>query len=157
MGNSKNIITWLALKNHLKGNCDVIRNRDINVLGEWKQRKYVYLCVREMGTIQLPEAERQQRMSWVLVSAIFSWLVCILKFFTIYFFKIFFLMWTIFKVFIEFVTILLLFYVLLFWLRGMWDLSSPTRDQTRNRCIERRSLNHWTAREVPSQFFKRKI
>ena len=41
----------------------------------------------------------------------------------------FFLMWTIFlKVFIEFVTILLLFYVLVFWLRGMWDLSSPTRN-----------------------------
>ena len=47
-----------------------------------------------------------------------------------FFFKIFFLMWTIFKVFIEFVTILLLFYVLVFWQRGMWDLSSPTRDQT---------------------------
>ena len=37
-------------------------------------------------------------------------------------------MWTIFKVFIEFVTILLLFYVLVFWPRGTWDLSSPTRD-----------------------------
>ena len=33
-------------------------------------------------------------------------------------------MWTIFKVSIQFVTILLLFYVLVFWLRGMWDLSS---------------------------------
>ena len=34
-------------------------------------------------------------------------------------------MWTIFfKVFIEFVTILLLFYVLVFWPRGIWDLSS---------------------------------
>ena len=42
-----------------------------------------------------------------------------------FFFKNFFLMWTIFKVFIEFVTILLLFYVLVFWPRGMWDLSSP--------------------------------
>ena len=38
-----------------------------------------------------------------------------------------FLMWTIFKVFTEFVTILLLAYVLVFWLLGMWDLSSPTR------------------------------
>ena len=34
----------------------------------------------------------------------------------IFFFKIFVLMWTIFKVFIEFVTILLLLYVLIFWL-----------------------------------------
>ena len=34
-----------------------------------------------------------------------------------------FLMWTILKVFIEFVTILLRYYVLVFWPRGMWDLS----------------------------------
>ena len=38
------------------------------------------------------------------------------------------------KVFIEFVTILLLFYVLVFWPRGLWDLSSPTRDQTQTPC-----------------------
>ena len=61
----------------------------------------------------------------------------------------FFLMWTIFKVFIEFVTILLLFYVLVFWPQGMWDLSSPTGDRTRTTCIGRQSPNHWTAREVP--------
>ena len=30
-------------------------------------------------------------------------------------------MWIILKIFIEFVTILLLFYVLDFWPRGMWD------------------------------------
>ena len=40
----------------------------------------------------------------------------------------FFLVWTIFKVFIEFVAILLLFYVLVFWPQGMWDLSFPTRN-----------------------------
>ena len=61
----------------------------------------------------------------------------------------FFLMWTIFKVFIEFVTILLLFYVLVFWPRGTWDLSSSTRDRTHTPCIGRWSLNHQTAREVP--------
>ena len=33
----------------------------------------------------------------------------------------FFLMWTIFKVFTEFVTILLLFHVSVFWLLGMWE------------------------------------
>ena len=49
----------------------------------------------------------------------------------------FFLMWTNFKVFIEFVVILLLFHVLVFWPQGMWDLSSPTRDQTRTPCIDR--------------------
>ena len=58
-------------------------------------------------------------------------------------------MCTIFKVFIEFVTVLLLFYVLVFWPRGMWDLSSPNRDWTCTPCIGRRSSNHWTTREVP--------
>ena len=37
-------------------------------------------------------------------------------------------MWAILKVFIEFVTILLLFYILVFWSQDMWDLSSLTRD-----------------------------
>ena len=48
-------------------------------------------------------------------------------------------MWTIFKVFFEFVTILLLFYgvfffvflfFVFFWLQGMWDISFPTGDRT---------------------------
>ena len=45
-------------------------------------------------------------------------------------------MWTIVKVFIEFVTILLLFcvLVLVFWPRGMWDVSSSTRDGTHTPC-----------------------
>ena len=34
-------------------------------------------------------------------------------------------------------------------LRGMWDLSSPTRDQTPVLCIVRWILNHWATREVP--------
>ena len=62
-------------------------------------------------------------------------------------------MWTIFKVFIEFVTILLLFYVLAFWPRGMGDLSPTTRDGIHTTCIGRQSLNHWTTREVPQAFF----
>ena len=33
-------------------------------------------------------------------------------------------MWTIFKAFIEFVTILLLLYVLVFWTGDMWDLAT---------------------------------
>ena len=32
---------------------------------------------------------------------------------------------------------------------SMWDLSSPSRDRTRAPCMGARSLNHWTAREVP--------
>ena len=35
-----------------------------------------------------------------------------------------------FKAFVEFVTILFLFYVLVFWPQGIWELSSPTRDPT---------------------------
>ena len=53
------------------------------------------------------------------------------------------------KGFLEFVTILFLFYVLVFWLRVMWDLSFPTRDWTFTPCIGRLSLNYLTAREVP--------
>ena len=53
------------------------------------------------------------------------------------------------KIFIEFVTILLLFYVLVFWPQGIWDPSSLTRDRTHTPCIGRQRLNHWTTREVP--------
>ena len=43
-----------------------------------------------------------------------------------------------FKAFIEFVTILLLlFHVLFFWPGGMWDLGYLSRDQTRTPCIGR--------------------
>ena len=39
--------------------------------------------------------------------------------------------------------------VLVFWPRGMWDTSSPTRDQTCTPCIGRPSLNDWATREIP--------
>ena len=51
-------------------------------------------------------------------------------------------MWPTFKLFIDFVTVLFLFYVLVSWLRGMWDLSSLTRDQTCTPC-------HWEAQSYP--------
>ena len=35
-----------------------------------------------------------------------------------------------------------------FWLRGIWDLSSPTRGPTRP-ALEGKNLNHLTAGEVP--------
>ena len=59
-------------------------------------------------------------------------------------------MWTIFKIFIEFVIILLLFYVFFSWPQGTWDLSCPTRDQTHTPYIARQNLNHWTTREFLS-------
>ena len=46
-----------------------------------------------------------------------------------------------FKVLIEFVTILLLSYVLTFWPGGMWDLSSITRNRTCMSCIGGEVLN----------------
>ena len=43
-----------------------------------------------------------------------------------------------FKVFIEFVTILLLYFMFwFFWPQGMWDLSSLTRDRTCIPCTRR--------------------
>ena len=56
------------------------------------------------------------------------------------FFFFFFLIWTTFKVFIDFVTILFLFYDFSIFATGMWDLSSLTRDQTHTPCIGRQSL-----------------
>ena len=41
-----------------------------------------------------------------------------------------FLIGAIFEVFIEIIAILLLFYVLIFWLKSMWNLSSLTIDRT---------------------------
>ena len=61
---------------------------------------------------------------------------------------IFFFWWTIFKVFLEFVTILLLFYVLVSWLSAVWDLRHLTGDWTCRPSIGRWSLNHWTTRNV---------
>ena len=46
-------------------------------------------------------------------------------------------MQTIFKVFIKFVITLLLFYALVFWLQGLWDLSFLTGGQTSTPCIGR--------------------
>lgn len=43
---------------------------------------------------------------------------------------------------------LLLFYVLVFGLQGMWALSSLTQELNLHPCIGRQSLSQWTAREV---------
>ena len=67
-----------------------------------------------------------------------------------FFLKNFFMTWIIFKAFIECVTVLLLFYVSVFWPRGMWNLSFRIRDGTHISWIGRQSLNRWTTtREVP--------
>ena len=68
-------------------------------------------------------------------------------------FKIFFLMWTIFKVFIKSVIVLLL---VVFFCQEACGSEFLTRDRTCTHCFGRQSLNHWTTREVPcSQFLYR--
>ena len=87
---------------------------------------------------------------WSL-AMLYLWLLrlCPVVLILFFFFNIFF-MWTVFKVVIEFVIILLLFSVLFFWLQGMWYLSSLTRDWTLAPYIGRQSLNYWTTREIPA-------
>ena len=41
--------------------------------------------------------------------------------------------------------------------RGMWDLSSLTRDRTGTPCIARWILNHWTTRKVPPPSKKKRV
>ena len=53
------------------------------------------------------------------------------------------------RVFTESVTILLLFYVLVFQPWDMWDLNSLTRDQAHTLSIRRRRLNHWPTGKIP--------
>ena len=62
--------------------------------------------------------------------------------------KIFFWCGPFLKCFIEFVTIPLLLYVLIFCPWGMWDLSFLARDGTHTPCTGRHSLNHSTIGEV---------
>ena len=57
-------------------------------------------------------------------------------------------MWTIFKAFIEFVTILLLLYVLVFWTGDMWDLATDQGSNQQSLHWKQKS-NHSTTREVP--------
>lgn len=40
-------------------------------------------------------------------------------------------------------------YLFLATLHGMWDLSSPSRDQLLPHEVAAQCLNQWTAREVP--------
>ena len=46
----------------------------------------------------------------------------------------------------------LFFFFSIFWLQGMWNLSSTTKDWTLSRALKAWHLNHWTAREIPKLF-----
>ena len=39
---------------------------------------------------------------------------------------------------------------------SLWDLSSPTRDQTQAMAVKAKSINHWTTREIPIFKYARK-
>ena len=71
-----------------------------------------------------PKALKLTPSSFKLPSLLLSSFLSYFFFSLLPFFKSFFLMRIIFKVFIEFVTIMLLLYVLGFWPWSMWDLSS---------------------------------
>ena len=110
------------------------------------------LCKEQVGNVQktLPIPTSFQPMTketGVQILPFFALGETILSFF------LFFFSWCgpFLKFFIEFVKILLLFYVLVYWSWAMWDLGFPTRDQTHTSCIGRWSLNHRTTREVPKQ------
>ena len=59
------------------------------------------------------------------------------------------------KVFIEFVAVLLLLHLFVFWPQGMWDPSSPTRDWTCMPCLGKWNLEHWTTRKSPKICFSK--
>ena len=63
--------------------------------------------------------------------------------------KSFFLMWTIFKVFIEFITVSLLSYVLVFLATRHVGSQLPDQDWNCTSCIGKWSINPWITREVP--------
>ena len=67
-----------------------------------------------------------------------------------------FLMWTSFKVFIECVIVLLLFYVLVFCLGGMWVFSPQPGIEPTPPCIGRGSLNPWTTGSSSEPLKKKK-
>ena len=54
----------------------------------------------------------------------------------------------------EHVSVYVTFKLVLAVLRGIWDLSSLTRDQTHTPCIGSQSLHYWTAKEVHHAIFK---
>lgn len=59
------------------------------------------------------------------------------------------------KSLLNFITMLLLFYVLCFWPWGIWDCNSPTRDWICSPWIGTQSLNHRTNRQAPCFHFNR--
>ena len=74
-------------------------------------------------------------------------------------------MWTIFKVFVEFVIILFLFYVLVFFGHEVSEEGPhpspphppPQQGWTCNPCIRRQSRNPWISKTVPEAFISLEV
>lgn len=82
-------------------------------------------------------------------SQIMLWEQIKMEIYTLIFLYIIFLMWSIFKVIIEFSSYsIALSHVLSFWTLVMWGLSSLTRDEPASPASKGRSYNHWTPREI---------
>ena len=81
---------------------------------------YLMLCGRGPGCLGKNRTERRFTVYHVIL----------FEFFNVLYLALYDFFWCgpFFKVFIEFVTILLLFYVFVFRLHGKWGLSSPTRE-----------------------------
>lgn len=90
------------------------------------------------GSLDIKSVHRQESLHWVLEPIQFR---CIFFVFVCLFYFV-----TIFKAYVEFVTILFPFYVCFFGQEAC-EILPPTRDQTHIPCIGRWNSNHWTIRK----------
>ena len=107
----------------------------------------------------LPAASACRRSSWRVEDWTVEQQCCFPRmivstqvWFVFAFLKIFW-MWTIVKIFIEFVTTLLLFYVLIFGPKARGILASWPGIEPTSLALGRWILNHWTTREGPPGLF----
>ena len=127
-------------------------NRKVQIHNSGHYRVYWQwnLCSINIGKMKINikkwVSSRQAVKNWLLICHLRSHIKYVEEAF---FFKDFFFWCGSFLVFIEFVTILLLFCVLVLWPWGIWNLSSLTRDWTWTPDTGRWNLHLWTTRDVP--------
>ena len=142
---SRNLVYWpinvqqmLIIMREKRNSCILLQNPTQGLISKWKkkskekegggrnwQREQIQKPCKHTSCIRAGKGLGACQPHFVLFLGLFV-----------------FLMWTIFKDFIEFDTILLLFYALVFWPQDMWDLSSLMSDGTCTLCIGRQSLNN---------------
>ena len=110
---------WLTVQTHMtltENSHQYLSHFDLDFLLLVTTNIGTNIPINVFSSLQNPISTCIQRQQM----AILSFLIPVRVFFR------FFFMWDVFKVFIEFGPKLLLF--LVFWLQGMWDLNSLTRD-----------------------------